>query len=119
MEVLGPFQVEIARTRVERRRGLRGRAGLDPSTGMLFPHARSIHTFGMRFTITVVFLDADHRVIEARRVPPSHVAWNLRARHVLEVDGAIRCRPGEAFSRADPGRRTTPDARGTGRRHRT
>src|SRR5205823_5358974 len=83
---LGPFHVEIARTHSERRRGLTGRAHLEPGAGMLFPRARAIHTFGMRFPITVAFLDREHRAIGVKRVPPSRLAWNPRARHVLELE---------------------------------
>jgi len=42
--------VESADSRRDRRRGLRGRDGLD---GVLCLRARSVHTFGMRFPIDV------------------------------------------------------------------
>jgi uncharacterized membrane protein (UPF0127 family) len=118
-DVLGPFRVEVARTMGERRRGLRGRNALAPGTGMLFPRARSIHTLGMRFAITAVFLDAELRVIQTRRLPPRRVAWNVRARHVLEVGDATPLGLGDVLSRAGPGPSTTPDARGTSRSRRT
>jgi uncharacterized membrane protein (UPF0127 family) len=44
--------VESAATRRERRRGLRGRDGVE---GVLRLRARSVHTFGMRFPIDVAF----------------------------------------------------------------
>jgi uncharacterized protein len=41
---------------------------------LLFPRCRSVHTFGMRFPIDVVFLDADGRVVRiAGAVPPGRV----------------------------------------------
>jgi len=52
------WRVEIPATRRERMRGLRDRGFLPPDHAMLFPRCRSVHTFGMRFPITVAFLDA-------------------------------------------------------------
>ena len=115
----GPFRVHVARASRDRRRGLRGRDGIEPGSGMVFPGARSVHTFGMRFPIIVVFLDADLRVIEAREVVPGRLAWKLRARHVMEVGAGERVRRGDLLSPGDPERRTTPYAPGSVPRHRT
>jgi uncharacterized protein len=55
--VLG-FDVPVA---IDRRARLLGLAFLDRSVvgpGLLIPRCRSIHTFGMRFCLDVVFLDA-------------------------------------------------------------
>ncbi len=92
----GHFFVEVPETARERMRGLRGRKLLGPREGMLFERARSVHTFGMRAPIAVAFLDGDRRVIDIRVVPPARLAWNLRARHVLE------CAPDAAVRRGDP-----------------
>ncbi|MGZ5295243.1 MAG: DUF192 domain-containing protein, partial [Actinomycetota bacterium] len=64
------WSVEIPVTRRERMRGLRDRGLLPPDHAMLFPRCRSVHTFGMRFPITVVFLDARRRVVAVRRMRP-------------------------------------------------
>ena len=85
LATIGRFRVEVPTTRRERMRGLLGRTGLAPGTGMLFPGARSVHSVGMRFSILAVFLDPDLRVIEVRRLPPGRLAWNRHARHVLEL----------------------------------
>ena len=84
-DVLG-FQVPVATTVVSRLLGLallpRRRAGV----GLLLPRCRSIHTFGMRFTLDVLFLDEEHRVIELRRgVPPRRVIRCPGAMAVLEL----------------------------------
>jgi uncharacterized membrane protein (UPF0127 family) len=68
---------------------LRGLAFLDRSRagpGLLIPRCRSIHTFGMRFPLTVVFLDreGDHLAIHSE-VPPGRMLSDRRARAVLEV----------------------------------
>ncbi len=60
----------------------RDRAG----PGLLFPRCRSVHTFGMRFALTVVFLDQRGRVVSRREsVPPQRIVVERRAREVLEL----------------------------------
>jgi hypothetical protein len=68
---------------------LRGLAFLDRNRagpGLLIPRCRSIHTFGMRFPLTVVFLDreGDQLAIHSE-VLPGRVLSDRRARAVLEV----------------------------------
>lgn len=65
----------IARTAQERRTGLIGRTTLTHGEGMVFPGTKSIHTFGMRFPIDVVFLDREQRVIHiVQQMPCSRVS---------------------------------------------
>jgi hypothetical protein len=83
--VLG-WEVLVATTAVSRLLGLalldRGEAG----GGLLIPRCRSVHTFGMRFALDVVFLDAAGRVVEARmRLPPRRIVRCRRAAAVLEL----------------------------------
>jgi uncharacterized protein len=60
----------------------RDRAG----PGLLIPRCRSIHTFGMRFPIDVVFLDSAGEPVSRRRaVPPRRVVVEQRAASVLEL----------------------------------
>jgi len=47
-----------------RGRGLLGRASLSPEEGILLVPGTSIHMFGMKFSIDVVFLTQDHRVTD-------------------------------------------------------
>lgn len=64
-------------------RGLLGRDGLPEGRARLLERARSVHTFGMRFPITVVLLDDSLEVIGVRRAKPGRLLlprpW---ARHV-------------------------------------
>jgi uncharacterized membrane protein (UPF0127 family) len=54
--------------------------------GLLIPRSRSVHTFGMRFRLDIVFLDGADRVLELRRaVPPNRVARCPGAMAVLEL----------------------------------
>ncbi|GAA1513883.1 hypothetical protein GCM10009730_18800 [Streptomyces albidochromogenes] len=81
--------VEIAASRRARTRGLLGRDGI--AGAMLLTPASSVHTFGMRFTLDVAYLDRDFRVVAVRRMPPGRLGLpRLRARHVLEAEaGAL------------------------------
>lgn len=65
-------------------RGLLGRSGLEVEEGMLFSHTASVHTYGMRFPIDVVFLDKDLTVLsfhahvgKSRAVKHRGAAWTL------------------------------------------
>jgi uncharacterized protein len=54
--------------------------------GLLIPRCNSVHTFGMRFSLDVLFLDGGNRVIELRRaVPPCRVIRCPGAMAVLEL----------------------------------
>lgn len=55
-----------------RLRGLLGRRELPPGRGLLLVPCASVHTFGMRFPIDVLFLDRDLHVI---RAVPSLSPW--------------------------------------------
>jgi hypothetical protein len=67
---------------------------------MLFRHARSIHTFGMRGPIVVAFLGRDHRVIRVATVRPRRLVWSPRARHVLEAPVGTPLRAGDLLATA-------------------
>ena len=59
-------------------RGLLGKRGLDRGEGILLQPAGSIHTMFMRFTIDVVFLDGENRVLS---IEPDLKPWrSARAR---------------------------------------
>jgi uncharacterized protein len=80
------FEVPVATTLRSRLLGLalisRDRVG----PGLLIPRCRSVHTFGMRFRLDLIFLDDEERVIEIRRdVPPGRIARCAEASSVLEV----------------------------------
>ena len=67
-------------------RGLLGRKELPRGEGMLLRPAASVHTAFMRFSIDVVFLDAELRVVHvAHSVPPWRVVRGRRAKMVVEL----------------------------------
>ncbi len=76
----------IARTPWQRLRGLIGRAPLRPREGLLLAHCRSVHTFGMRTALDIVFLDEHGKILKcAVSVPPLRLAGARGARHTLEL----------------------------------
>lgn len=77
---------EVPRSSFARMRGLLGRSGLEPGTGMLIDAAPSVHMFFMRFPIDVVFLDRERRVVGVRHgLRPWRVAGARRAVAALEL----------------------------------
>jgi uncharacterized protein len=69
-----------------RMRGLLGRDGLEPGSGMLIDSAPSVHMFFMRFPIDVVFLDRDWHVVGVRHeLRPWRVAGARGAAAALEL----------------------------------
>ena len=68
---------------------LLGLAGLGPAQagpGLLLPRCASVHTFGMRFALDLVFLDDAGSVLAVRRgVPARRLAWRRGADAVLEL----------------------------------
>ena len=65
---------------------LRGLAWAPPGGPLEIPRCRSVHTFGMRYALDLVWLDADRRVLRVdRAVPPRRVRGCRRACSVVEV----------------------------------
>src|SRR5680860_118346 len=75
--------------------------------GLLIPRCSSVHTFGMRFALDLVFLDRRGVPVAVRRgVPPRRVASHRAAAAVLELPARIpssketyRCRKGSQCQR--------------------
>jgi len=77
---------EVPKSSLGRTRGLLGRSGLDPDSGMLVDSAPPVHMFFMRFPIDVVFLDRDWKVVRVRhRLRPWRVAGARGAVAALEL----------------------------------
>lgn len=102
------WRVFHARTFRERLAGLLAVPGLQRDEALLLSPGRSIHTFGLRYAIDAVFLDAQLKVIAiAADVAPWRVRLApARTRHVLElVAGRARVlelRPGTELFLARP-----------------
>lgn len=84
-EVAGTV-VPIASTRVSRLLGLALLDRESAGSGLLIPRCRSVHTFGMRFDLDLVFIDEAGLIIRvANCVPPARMLFERSADGVLEV----------------------------------
>jgi uncharacterized membrane protein (UPF0127 family) len=86
-------RIRVAGNAVARFVGLLGEKSLEPGCGLLIEPSSGIHTFGMRFPIDVVALDAHMRVLGAweKLGPCRFAAIHWRTRRVLELPvGTIR-----------------------------
>ena len=74
-----------------RRKGLLDHASLADGSAMIIAPTSAIHTFAMRFTIDVIFVSKDGRVLKVRsHVKPRRIAAAWRAFAVVELPaGAI------------------------------
>ena len=82
----------VAATGGKRTKGLLGRDGLERGEGLWIVPCEAVHTFFMRFSLDLVYLDRKHRVKKVREnVPPWCVSACFSAHSVLELpSGAIR-----------------------------
>jgi uncharacterized membrane protein (UPF0127 family) len=86
-------RVEVADTSETRKRGLLGRTGLDPGTGLWLVPCEWVHMFGMKFAIDIVVLDKHNVVVGVQEnLKPGWIGrifW--RAHSTLELPvGAIQ-----------------------------
>ena len=100
LRLLGPrglgIRALVPQTRRERMRGLLGRSRLASDRALLLERTRSVHTFGMRFPITVALLDRELVVRSVQPVRPGRLLFpRLGTRHVLECAPGADLRPGD------------------------
>ena len=77
--------LEVAESRREKRRGLLGRDGIEGA--LLLEPGRSVHTFGMRFPIDVVFCDRARIVLAIRTLRTGRITWPMwSARSIVEAE---------------------------------
>ncbi len=67
--------------------GLMGRKTLPVGHGLYFPRCRSVHTFFMRFSIDLLYVDAEMRLVAIREAvrPWASAIGPATARGVIEV----------------------------------
>jgi uncharacterized membrane protein (UPF0127 family) len=82
--------VRCAHDPLARLLGLVGLSTLPADAGLLLPRTRSIHTFGMRFALDLLWLDRDGRVV---RIDHDVRPWRVRAcrgaRSVVELRSTL------------------------------
>jgi uncharacterized protein len=86
-EVVIGSQIKIANTSFSRMFGLLGRRGLNTGEGLWITPSSGVHTVGMKFTIDVVGLDKNLRVVKLwpRLVPFRVTSVSLKVRSVIEL----------------------------------
>jgi hypothetical protein len=85
-QVVLAHHVEVADHGATRRRGLLGRDSLPKGQGLWIVPCESVHTFGMRFPIDLVYLDRKKKVKKIRSgVPPWRLSACLSAHSVVEL----------------------------------
>jgi uncharacterized membrane protein (UPF0127 family) len=90
LELQRGLELREARSLPDRALGLAWLDDLPPEIGLLIPRCRSVHTFGMRFPLDVVFLDPTAAVVcVVERLPPRRHAAVRRARSVVEIRGGL------------------------------
>lgn len=85
-------RIDVADTSLTRMKGLLGRRGLDPGTGLLIFPSQAVHTVGMRFSIDLLFVNKRGSVLHVQPAlaPYRLSGLHLKAQYVLELPvGAI------------------------------
>jgi uncharacterized membrane protein (UPF0127 family) len=84
--------LEIADSGAKRNKGLLGRKGLSPGDGLWIVPCQSVHTFGMQFSIDLVYLDRKRRIRKVQEnVPPWRISVCFSAHSIIELpSGVIR-----------------------------
>ena len=81
----GGLTLAVADRPVARLAGLAGLRSMPPRTGLLIPGCRSVHTFGMRFGLDLVWLDGEGQIVDvSASVGPRRVVSRGHARAVVE-----------------------------------
>lgn len=79
-------KIRVADSFFTRLVGLLATKSLKPGEGLMIKPCASIHTFGMRYPIDVVFVDASHTVVEiAADLMPGCLAVSRDAAYVIEL----------------------------------
>jgi uncharacterized protein len=81
------LNLAVADTFFTRLKGLLGKKELLQGEGLLIKPCNSIHTFGMKFPIDVVFLDKEKRILALfKNLPPNRIIRVLpNAKSVIEL----------------------------------
>jgi uncharacterized membrane protein (UPF0127 family) len=86
---------EVADTSAKRRTGLLKHTSLEAGEGLWIAPCESVHSFFMKFTIDVVYLDRKHQI---KKIRPEMVPWRisgcLTAHSVLELPAGTIARTG-------------------------
>src|SRR3954466_5544829 len=90
-------RVFVARSWRARALGLAGRAAIEPHVALLLPACRSVHTFGMRFALDLVWVNGAGAVV---RVDRDVGRWRLRSCRAARAVVETAAGEGDALARA-------------------
>ena len=86
---------QIADDSATRRKGLLGRSSLPSGHGIWITPCSAVHSWGMKFTIDVLYLDRKQRVRKVRhRMAPWKMSMCLLADSVLELPSGTAAQTG-------------------------
>ncbi len=78
--------IEIADSRASRKKGLLTRTGLEPGSGLWIVPCEAVHTFFMKFSIDLVYIDRKKRVRKTvAGLKPWRMSGCLPAHSVIEL----------------------------------
>lgn len=98
-ELPGGVRLIIAATPRTRLLGLMGLRGIDRGHALLLTRCRSVHTFGMRFALDLVWLDASGQVLRQDAcVAPGRLRSCPSARAVVEAPAGAGARVATALA---------------------
>lgn len=79
-------RVMEADTFFRRLKGLLGTSGLPAGTALVIRPCNSVHTFGMAYSIDVIFADSGNKVVKiVSDLPPGRVTGCLAGRYAVEL----------------------------------
>lgn len=87
--------IAIANTSELRRRGLLKHTHLAPGEGLWIAPTESVHSFGMKFAIDVLYLNKAKKVVKVREnMVPGRISLCLTAHSVLELPAGTAAQTG-------------------------
>jgi uncharacterized protein len=91
-------RVRMADRWLPRLKGMLARPAPDPGEGLLLTPCRSVHMYGMRYSLDVAFLDREGVVVAVypSLAPGSRTRWHRNAAHALELPGGTLLESGTA-----------------------
>lgn len=74
----------------ERMQGLIGKPQLAPNQGLMLSSCNSVHTFGMKYDLDVIFLNKNKKIVKlVERLKPMRVSFCLNAVDTLELNSGV------------------------------
>ncbi len=84
------IELDVADTPSKRMIGLLKTKELLETKGLFIPNCRAIHTFGMQYSIDVVFINKQLKIIKViQSCLPNRLAWSFESYSVIELKGGF------------------------------